>query len=68
MSSRDSSEAESWRRTAAVMLAISAVVFLVQRFVATFLDPVFEACIFHIPALVASFIYLRRRRDLEVSA
>jgi len=68
LSSGYASEAESWRSTAIVMLTLSAVVFLVQRFVATFLDPVFEACIFHIPALVASLIYLRMRQSLKAPA
>jgi len=58
-------EAESWRSTAAVMLALSAAVFLFQRLVAVFLDPVFEACVFHIPALVAALVYLRMRRHLK---
>ena len=68
MSSGYASEVESWRITAIVMLTLSAVVFLVQRFVAAFLDPVFEACIFHIPALVASLSYLRMRQSLKAPA
>lgn len=54
-------ELESWRTTATVMLIMSAVIFLIQRFVAMFLDPVFEASIFHLPALIAVAIYLRKQ-------
>lgn len=43
------------------MLTISLVIFLIQRFVFTFLDPIFETCIFHIPAIMASIIYVRIR-------
>jgi len=61
LSSGGPAEAESWRTTATVMLAVSAAVFLIQRFVVMFLDPIFEACIFHLSALIAVAIYLRRR-------
>lgn len=47
------------------MMALSAAVFLFQRLVAVFLDPIFEACVFHIPALVAAVIYLRMRNALK---
>ena len=56
-------EPESWRMAATVMLIISVVIFLVQRFVAVFLDLIFEFCIFHLSSLVAVVIYLRKRRQ-----
>jgi hypothetical protein len=68
MSSRKPSEAGAWRTTAAVMLAVSTAVFLIQRFVAMFLDPVFEVCIFHLPAMVSVVIYLRRRMVSQARA
>jgi len=46
--------------TAAVMLVFSLSVFLMQRFVLSFLDPIFEVAVIHIPALVASIMYLRK--------
>jgi uncharacterized membrane protein len=54
------SEDDAWRITTLVMLILSASVFIVQRFVVPFLDPVFEVSIFHIPALVAAIIYAKR--------
>lgn len=44
------------------MLAMSAAVFLIQRFVAMFLDPIFEFCIFHLSTLVAVAIYFRTQK------
>ena len=45
-----------------VMLAISAAIFITQRFVVIFLDPIFEFCIFHLSALVSVAIYLNKMR------
>jgi len=56
------SESESWRITAWVLLAISSAIFVIQRFVASFLDPIFEFCIFHLPTLIAVLIYYRKQR------
>lgn len=53
-------ELASWRITAYLMLLLSVTVFCIQRFILSFLDPIFELCIFHIPALVASLIYYKR--------
>ena len=49
----------SWRATTYVMLALSIGVFLIQRTSYAMFDLVFEACIFHIPALACALIYLR---------
>lgn len=56
----ESSELASWRLTAYLMIALSSIIFFIQRFIYSFLDPIFEFCIFHVPALVASLIYYRR--------
>lgn len=58
------SEKESWRIATAVMLAFSAGVFLIQRFILLFLDPIFEVCIFHIPALAAALVYMRKGKPV----
>ena len=47
-------ERESWRFTTLLLVALSIVVFLVQRTSWTLFDTVFEVCIFHIPALFAA--------------
>ena len=59
-------ETSSWRITVAAMLAISALVFLFQRFVLVFIDPIFEFCIFHLPTLVAAIVYARLRKPSAV--
>jgi hypothetical protein len=56
-----SSEVESWQITATVLLILSASVFVIQRFFFILIDPIFEICIFHLPAMVAIIIYLRKR-------
>jgi O-antigen ligase len=53
-----SSELASWRIAAYLLIALSSTIFIIQRFIFSFLDPIFELCIFHIPALVASLTYL----------
>jgi hypothetical protein len=41
------------------MVALSLCVFLIQRTSYAAFDLVFEACIFHIPAVACALIYLR---------
>lgn len=55
----------SWQTTAMVMLAISTIVFLTQRFIVIFLDPIFEFCIFHLSALISVVIYLSKQKGLS---
>ena len=62
MPSRVAQDAASWRTTAMVMLTISVAVFITQRFIVVFLDPIFEFCIFHLSALVSVAIYLSKMR------
>jgi hypothetical protein len=56
-------ESSLWRTTAYIMVSISAVIFLIQRTSWAMFDPVFEVCIFHLPALAGATIYyfIRRR-------
>ncbi|MFQ6052902.1 MAG: hypothetical protein ACE5OO_01550 [Candidatus Bathyarchaeia archaeon] len=61
MSTGAPSESESWRMASMAMLAASAVVFLSGILVTRFFEPVFEFCIFHLPALISVIIYLRKR-------
>ncbi|MBS7638754.1 hypothetical protein KEJ49_07765 [Candidatus Bathyarchaeota archaeon] len=58
----ESSELASWRITAYLMVILSFIIFITQRFIYSFIDPIFEVCIFHIPALVASLAYYRGAR------
>lgn len=52
----------SWRNTAIIMGIISLTIFAVQRSSLMFLDPIFEVCIFHVPAILAVSVYLYKRR------
>ncbi len=48
--------------TAIILGLISVVLFVVQRSAYRFMDPVFELCIFHVPAILGVSIYLYYRR------
>jgi hypothetical protein len=52
-----SQEISSWRTTAIILLTISITILVIQRTPLAFLDPVFEICIFHIPAISAVGVY-----------
>jgi hypothetical protein len=53
-----SQELGSWRTTAIILVTISLTILIIQRTTWAFLDPVFEICIFHIPAVLAVGVYL----------
>ena len=50
---------ESWRLTTFLLVALSFVVFLVQRTSWALFDTIFEVCIFHIPALFSAALNLK---------
>ena len=54
-------ERESWRLTTFLLVALSIVVFLVQRTSWALFDTIFEVCIFHIPALFSAALNLKFR-------
>jgi len=47
-----------WEATMVVMLFISIAVFTLQRALGI-LDPIFEICVFHLPALLSLLLYLK---------
>jgi hypothetical protein len=57
-------ESGLWRTTAYIMVSISAIIFLIQRTSWAMFDPVFEVCIFHLPALAGATIYFFIRRKV----
>ncbi len=61
-------ELATWRNASMVVVLVAALVFLVQFFGHRFFDPVFEICIFYVPAFVSVILYLLQRRRLRVSA
>lgn len=56
-------DGESWRLTTLLLVALSIVVFLVQRTSWALFDTVFEVCIFHIPALFSAALNTKFRVD-----
>lgn len=57
-------ELATWRNASIAVVLVAAFIFLIQFFVRRFFDPVFEICIFYIPALVSVILYLYQRRRL----
>jgi len=51
------SEKKSWRTTAIVLTLVSLFIGLLQRSRYMFLDPKFEICVFHLPAVLSIIIY-----------
>ncbi len=50
---------DSWRITTILLVALSLVVFLVQRTSWAIFDTVFEVSIFHIPALFSAALNVK---------
>jgi hypothetical protein len=59
----DATDIRSWKTTAVILGIISIVMFAIQRSSYMFLDPLFEICIFHLPAIIAIgfYVYLKRK-------
>jgi hypothetical protein len=59
----DATDIGSWKTTAIILGIVSIVMFAIQRSSYMFLDPTFEVCIFHVPAVIAVgvYVYLRRK-------
>ena len=51
------SEHAMWKTSTSVLVLLSIVIGLVQRTQYQFLDPLFEICVFHIPAVMSLVIY-----------
>ncbi len=52
-----SQELSSWKMAAIMLTTISITILIIQRTSWAFLDPIFEICIFHIPAILAIGVY-----------
>ena len=50
---------ESWRLTTLLLVTLSLIIFLIQRTSWAVFDPVFEVCIFHIPALFSAALNVK---------
>ncbi|MFQ6073942.1 MAG: hypothetical protein ACE5KC_01860 [Candidatus Bathyarchaeia archaeon] len=54
----DEVELEAWRQATFVVVALAALVFLVQRFFGPLFEIAFEICIFYVPAVTIVLLYL----------
>lgn len=54
----DEVELEAWRQATFVVVALAALVFLVQRFFGPLFEIAFEICIFYVPAVTIALLYL----------
>ena len=61
---QDKDELATWRNAAIAVVMLAGFVFLAQYFVRRFFDPVFEICIFHVPAFASVILYFYHRRRL----
>jgi 4-hydroxybenzoate polyprenyltransferase len=59
-------ELEAWRQAAILVVALSAFVFLIQRFFGPIFEVTFEIFIFHVPAIAIAVLYLYFRKRLTV--
>jgi hypothetical protein len=57
-------ELATWRNAAIVVVLLASSVFFAQHFGGRFFDPVFEICIFYVPASASVILYLYQRRRL----
>jgi len=60
----NATDLNSWRTTTLVLVIISLSMFAVQRSSLTFLDVVFEFCIFHVPAIIAVGVYVYQKKKV----
>jgi len=60
---------ESWKTTALILTILSVTIFLIQRSKYMFLDPAFEVCIFHVPAIISvgMYIYFKRKSFIPIT-
>jgi len=63
----DTTDVASWRATAIILVTISIIFFLIERFWQPILDPAFELFIIDFPAAFSILLYLwLRRRERHV--
>jgi len=60
-------EKDSWLLATLIMAIISSTAFIVQRAIIPLFTYAFEVCVFYIPTIVLSIIYLKKRRESKES-
>lgn len=64
----DKVELEAWRQATFVVVSLAALVFLVQRLLGPIFDVAFEICIFYVPAVTITLLYLYFKTKLTVKS
>ena len=64
----DKVELEAWRQATFVVVSLAALVFLVQRLLGPMFDVAFEICIFYVPAVTITLLYLYFKTKLTVKS
>jgi hypothetical protein len=62
-SSLEDPEKDSWLIATLIMAFISSTAFIVQRVIAPLFTYAFEVCVFYVPTIVLSIIYLKKRLE-----
>jgi len=57
------SEKNGWFIATLIMAIISSIAFIAQRAITPIFTYAFEVCVFYVPTIVLSIIYLKKRQD-----
>jgi uncharacterized membrane protein len=58
-------ETDSWFIATLIMVVTAATAFIIQRAITPLFTLAFEICVFYVPALVLSIIYLHKRGTVK---
>ena len=54
-------ESATWTIATAIMIVTSLIVIIIQRMIFQVFDYVFEICIFYVPTLIITIIYITQK-------
>lgn len=57
----DYNESATWAIATAIMIVTSLIVIIIQRMIFQIFDYVFEICIFYVPTLIITIIYITQK-------
>jgi hypothetical protein len=57
----DLNESATWTIATAIMIVTSLIVIIIQRMIFQVFDYVFEICIFYVPTLIITIIYITQK-------
>ncbi len=64
----DKVELEAWRQATFVVVSLAALAFLVQRVFGPIFEVIFEICIFYVPAVTITLLYLYFKTKLTAKS